>query len=192
MDADAGARGSRVPTVGAGAGGGERGVAATADAAVAVDGDRRVGMDVETQGIHLLATAAVYEGVGVSAAGIVGGAVPGVGAAALISCDNRARRGAATRYGDTSVDTSLATVAPNRPNSVVVVPVDAHVVYVTCRCGVVHKGASIPVDLVVVESGRDVLDGCFDGKAPAVVGIPISAITVNGTFVGSACGSESC
>ena len=101
MDADAGTGGSRVPAVGVGAGGGECGAGTAADAAAAGDGDRRVGMDVETQGVHLMATAAICEGVGVSAAGIVSGAVPGVGASALISCGGRARCRAATHYGDT-------------------------------------------------------------------------------------------
>ena len=82
MDADAGAGDSRVPAVGVGAGGSERSAAAVANTAVAVDGDRRIGMDVETQGVHLQATAAVCEGVGVGTAGIVSGAVPGVGASA--------------------------------------------------------------------------------------------------------------
>lgn len=88
-------------------------------------------MNVEAQSVHLMAIIAVHESVCVGAAGVVGGAVPGVGAAALVVRGDRAGCRAAVRYGDMPADTRLATITPNRPNGIVVVSGCAYMVHIT-------------------------------------------------------------
>ena len=192
IDGDAVARGSGAPGVAVGAGSGERSVSTAADTVVATDGDCGSGMDGKVQSVHLVAMEIVHESIGISAAGIVRGAVPSIGAPALVLCGDRARCRAAACYRNTSVDTGLATVTPYSPYGVVIVAVDADIVCITGRSGVVDKNASVSVDFVVVESGVVVFDRCFDSKASAVVGCPIiGAIAIDGTFVRSGRRTES-
>lgn len=145
-------------------------------------------MNVEAQSVHLMAIIAVHESVCVGAAGVVGGAVPSVGAAALVVRVDRAGCRAAACYGDTSANTRLATVAPNCPNGVV--SGYSHVIQITCQCGAVYKRAPVPVNLVVVENGIVVLDGGFDGETVIIIGVPCCTVTVNGTFVSCDRGAE--
>ena len=130
-------------------------------------------MNVEAQSVHLMAIIAVYESVCVGAAGVVGGAVPGVGAAALVVRGDRARCRAAVRYGDMSADAGLTTTTPNRPNSIVVVAADTDIVHIAGRGGAVNKHTPVSINLVVIECGVVVLNRGFDGETVVVNRIPI-------------------